>query len=195
MEHVQDLFNNRNIDDNAEVKEPIYPKESYWLFCDSTFLSLQADTDEAFDKNGNLIVDKDGKPKTVMGVSNYKTELRKNANLRAWWSGQFTELKGYFFDGEGGDYCLDLANRGVTLAIRLLEPRGISQVKYQVGAIVICPNNFDGSDQPDSYREANSNLAPDTSLEHAIPKSVTLLHEAFHELHGDTFLAKDEKCV
>jgi len=67
---------------------------------------------------------------------------------------------------------------------------------FEIGAIVICPSSFDGTLELDSYRDANNKLAPGTSFLEAIPKSVTLVHEAFHTVLGEGVLAGDaEKCV
>jgi len=133
----------------------------------------------------------------VNQVPRYRDALRSDSGAKAWWLGEYTDLNGYFFDSDGAGFCSIPKNHGVTVAIRPLQPtNGFSTQASILAGVVICPSAFDGSDQLDSYRDANNKLAPGTSFEEAIPKSSTLVHEVFHNIHGNEFLSgKWEKCV
>ncbi|KAK8051640.1 hypothetical protein PG993_003025 [Apiospora rasikravindrae] len=56
--------------------------------------------------------------------------------------------------------------------------------------------NFDQNPKPNSYKEANDLLLIGTNLADAVPKSATLIYEAFRALHGGIFLdGNREICV
>lgn len=174
----------------------LFPKDRNWLFCDSTFLSLEENTAPALDKNGNQIRDTKGNSMKVQDIPKYVKEFKKNPTFKAWWSGGYTDIKGYFFDADGANFCSLPNNRGVTAAVRPLSATGKVMIKAEIAGIIICPSSFDGNVEPNSYRDANNKLAPGASFATAIPKSTTLLHEAFHAIFAQDVLAGDEEnCV
>lgn len=132
-----------------------------------------------------------------MDVPTYQKELADDEDNKPWYSGELTNLNGYYFTEYGGNYCYD-DDLGVTAAIHPLTPdaNGAAEgASEAVASIIVCPYSFDGSPRPNSYRQANNLLRVGTNLADAVPKSATLLHEAFHAVHGIAFLsAGDEKC-
>ncbi|KAH7311223.1 hypothetical protein B0I35DRAFT_61850 [Stachybotrys elegans] len=164
---------------------PIYPPSQFWLFCDSTFLSLREPGDPAQDFQGNEIVDEDGSAVSISDVPAYKKSLGEDQGNKPWWSGDLTDLQGYYFTDHGGNYCYD-DELGITASIQLLG-------RPELASIILCPYAFDRSPKPDNYRAANNLLADGVNLADAIPKSTTLLHEAFHFLRGDEFLSGDDE--
>lgn len=190
MESVLDFFNNL-----SDKQEPLFPKEYSWFFCNSKFLSQQENTATALDKHGDPIK-VNGKPLAVESIPKYRSELRAGSKIKAWWAGEYTDLNGYFFDEDGGNFCNNPLHYGVTAVIRPLEPKGMAMNGNQIAAMVICPSSFDNTGHPNSYRDANNNIAVGTSFADAIPKSATLVNEVFHKVHGTDFLAGlDEKCM
>ncbi|KZL84644.1 hypothetical protein CI238_12874, partial [Colletotrichum incanum] len=169
---------------------PVYNNANFWLHCDSTFLSLHQPTDPALDFQANEMEGEDGNTITIEDVPKYQELLRKDAKNRPWWAGEITSQNGYYFTEYGGNYCYD-DDLGVTAAMQLLERNAAGQAEAQPekAAVILCPFSFDGSPQPNSWREANNLLAPGVSLHLAVPKSATLVHEAFHALHGTAFLS------
>jgi hypothetical protein len=175
----------------------LYDKAAFWLFCHSTFLALHNPTDPAIDYQGNDILDQDGKQIRIVDVGNYQEKLSEDADNKPWWSGELTDLNGYYFTEYGGNYCYE-DDLGVTAAIQPLiqGANGQAQNADEIASVILCPYSFDGSPRPDSYKNANNLLASGTNLADAVPKSATLIHEAFHAIHGTEFLAGDEeKCV
>lgn len=142
--------------------------------------------------------DKDGNTITIEGVPKYRELLRKDAKNRPWWSGEITDQNGYYFTEYGGNYCYE-DDLGVTAAMQILDRNAAGQAearKPEMAAVILCPFSFDDSPQPNSWREASNLLAPGVSLHLAVPKSMTLVHEIFHALHGVAFLSGDaEKCT
>ncbi len=175
---------------------PLYNRADFWLFCDSTFLSLHQPTWPASDYLGNDILDQNNQPVRIMDMAKYQEELTKDANTEPWWLGDFTELKGYYFTEHGGNYCYE-NELGATADILPFKQgaTGQAEANDEVHCVILCPHSFDGSPKPDSYRDANNLLAAGTNLADAIPKSATLLHELFHAIRGEDFLAGgDEIC-
>ncbi|KAK1980457.1 hypothetical protein LZ30DRAFT_750732 [Colletotrichum cereale] len=176
---------------------PVYDNVNFWLHCDSTFLSLHQPTDPALDFQANEMEDQNGNTIAIQGVPKYQELLLRDADNKPWWSGEITNQNGYYFTEYGGNYCYE-DDLGVTAAIQLLERNsaGQAQAQPEKAAVILCPFSFDDSPQPDSWREANDLLATGVSLHLAVPKSATLVHEAFHALHGTAFLSgEDEKCA
>lgn len=192
---VRDFF--RNEKDNHGA--PIYSKDKFWLFCDSTFLSLHEPTDPASDYEGKEMLDQDDNPIRIVDVPEYQNHLAEDANNRPWWSGELTNLNAYYFTEYGGNYCYE-DELGITAAtlplIRGDNGQAVVPENGQVASVILCPYNFDvDNPKPSSYLAANQLLESGRNLADAIPRSATLLHEAFHGLRGDAFLAGDaEKC-
>ncbi|KAF6823627.1 hypothetical protein CMUS01_10598 [Colletotrichum musicola] len=194
IDYLETFFN--NVPDDATGK-PTYSKEKFWLFCDSTFLSLHDPTDPASDYEGNEIKDENDDSRTIriMDVPTYQKHLAEDSDNKPWYSGELTKLNGYYFTEYGGNYCYD-DDLGITAAIYPLTKgaNGAAEGGEDEGvpvtaSIVVCPHSFDGSPRPNSYREANALIRDGTNLADAVPKSATLLHEAFHAIHGDGFLS------
>ncbi|KAI1755069.1 hypothetical protein F4782DRAFT_527798 [Xylaria castorea] len=81
-----------------------------------------------------------------------------------WWSGERANIKGYYF----------------------------TSLDDGAQTIVICPSAFQ-STAPGTYSEAVTMTTAGIKLNLVVPKSPTLLHEAFHVVLGDEFLqANDE---
>ncbi|KAH6856897.1 hypothetical protein B0I37DRAFT_351915 [Chaetomium sp. MPI-CAGE-AT-0009] len=184
IEHVNNFFN-----DN-----PLYNSANYRLFCHSTFLSQHEPSSPALDYLGAEIQDQNGQNVLIRDVPLYQTELAKDADNKPWWAGELTGLNGYFFTEYGGNYCYE-DDLGVTNDIKPLVrgANGEAREGDTVTSVILCPYSFDGSPRPNSYREANGLLAVGRNLADAIPKSATLLHEAFHTIHGGYFLAGDDE--
>lgn len=189
IEHVGNFFNQKQ-----ENGVSLYNKAGFWLFCHSTFLALHQPTDPAIDYQGNDISDQDGNPIRIMDVSIYQDKLGEDEDNKPWWSGELTNLNGYYFTETGSNYCYE-DELGITAAIQPLVrgANGQAQDADEVASVILCPYSFDSSPNPDSYRDANNLLAPGTNLAMAVPKSATLIHEAFHSIHGTEFLAGAEE--
>ncbi|KAK8064882.1 hypothetical protein PG994_007520 [Apiospora phragmitis] len=106
-----------------------------------------------------------------------------------WWTGTLTHLNGYYFTEYGGKYCYE-DDLGITEETQLFRKGANSQAVNVpvVKSIIICPYSFGKSPKPKSYKEANALLIHGRNLADAIPKSATLVHEAFHTLHGGYLL-------
>ncbi|KAL2802027.1 hypothetical protein BJX63DRAFT_438263 [Aspergillus granulosus] len=173
---------------------PLYDRAGYWLFCHSTFLSLHEPTSPASDYLGNEILDQDNNPIRIVAVEEYQKKLAEDADNEPWWSGELTDLNGYYFTEHGGNYCYE-DDLGVTAAIQPLiqGTNGQAEAAEEIASVILCPYSFDESPRPDSYRDANNLLARGRNLADAIPKSTTLIHEAFHAIRGIEFLAGDDE--
>ncbi|KAK3689191.1 hypothetical protein B0T22DRAFT_513370 [Podospora appendiculata] len=135
-------------------------KATTHLFCNSDFLvQKNAATDEALDYKGHGIV-VNGDLITISQVAAYANEL-KDGNV-PWWSGDNTNINGYYFTlpSSGGNYCKS-SNLDLTATLSALR-----QDK--------------SGEEPRAYDRASAAITAGTSLEKAVPKSTTLLHEAFH---------------
>ncbi|EQB59248.1 hypothetical protein CGLO_00386 [Colletotrichum gloeosporioides Cg-14] len=172
-----------------------FPKEKFWLHCHSTFLTEQSSTSPALDYEGNEIK-KDDKPITIQELAAYQKAISKEPNAKPWWSGVNTDQNGYYFSEDGRNYCQG-DNLGATASIKPLKAEGGQAVtKPEIASVILCPYAFDNTKNPDNYRDANAKLKKDVRLDAVLPKSTTLVHEAFHAVHGDKFLAgKEEKCA
>ncbi|KAI8204379.1 hypothetical protein K4K49_003815 [Colletotrichum sp. SAR 10_70] len=170
-----------------------FPKERFWLHCHSTFLTEQSSTSPALDYEGKEIK-KDDKTITIQELDAYQKAIDKEPNVKPWWSGTNTDQNGYYFSEDGRNYCQG-DHLGVTASIKLLQAEGGQAVtKPEIASVILCPYAFDNIKNPDNYRDANAKLKKNVGLEDVLPKSTTLVHEAFHAVHGDKFLAgSDEK--
>ncbi|KAF3808299.1 hypothetical protein GCG54_00006920 [Colletotrichum gloeosporioides] len=170
-----------------------FPKEKFWLHCHSTFLTEQSSTSPALDYEGNEMK-KDDKPITIQELAAYQKAISKEPNAKPWWSGVNTDQNGYYFSEDGRNYCQG-DNLGATASIKPLKAEGGQAVtKPEIASVILCPYAFDNTKNPDNYRDANAKLKKDVRLDAVLPKSTTLVHEAFHAVHGDKFLAgKEEK--
>ncbi|KAL2788776.1 hypothetical protein BJX66DRAFT_308231 [Aspergillus keveii] len=185
IEFIGNFFNQQQKDGGGNM----YPSSGFWLFCDSTFLALHNPTDPASDYKGEPILDENGDPVPIRDVPEYQMRLEEDPNNEPWWSGDLTDLNGYYFTEYGGNYCYE-DDLGVTAGI---EPLGGDEVGQDVVSVILCPYSFENGQRPDSYQDANNLLRAGTNLADAIPKSATLLHEAFHAIHGGIFLAGDNE--
>lgn len=138
------------------------------------------------DQNGNTI--------RIMDIPEYAAQLAEDPDNKPWWTGELTDLNGYYFTDFGGNYCYT-DDLGVTARIQPFKQgdNGQAESAGEVASVIVCPYSFEGSPRPDSYRDANNLLAAGTNLADAIPKSATLLHEAFHAIHGIEFLGGEEE--
>jgi hypothetical protein len=185
IEYVGDFFNNQKGDNG----QSIYPRSRFRLFCDSTFLALHQPTDPASDYKGEPILDGNGDPVPIQDVAEYQRRLDEDPNNEPWWSGDLTDLNGYYFTEYGGNYCYE-DDLGVTAGI---EPLGTGEADPEITSVILCPYSFDGGQRPASYQDANNLLRAGTNLADAVPKSATLLHEAFHAIFGGIFLGGVEE--
>ncbi|KAK4038077.1 hypothetical protein C8A01DRAFT_48254 [Parachaetomium inaequale] len=192
--HVGNFYNHVQVNGGS-----MYDRAEYWLFCHSTFLALHDPTDPASDYMGKEMLNQTNDPIRIMDVQKYKDKLAEDKKNKPWWSGDLTDLNGYFFAENGSNYCYPTPGEydlGITAAIQHLEQgaNGQAETRGEIASVIICPYSFDESPQPDSYRDANDLIARRTNLAKAVPKSATLLHEAFHAILRTAFLSgMDEK--
>ena len=179
-----------------------YSKGDFKLFCGSGFMTLQDPKLTALDYLRKQILDKDGRAVRIKDVPKYQERLSKDDNFLAWWSGDRTDVNAYFFEEFGGDWCSDdfdetKGNLGGTGSMQPLiqGANGQAENGRYIFGVTLRPNSFDGTERPSTYKEANRLISPETSIARAIPRSVTLLHEAFHISHENTFLSDKEECV
>lgn len=150
-------------------------------------------TDPALDFQGNVIKDENGNVVRVMDVQAYKNRLEKDPDVLPWWAGLYTPQKGYYFTESGAHYC-DGDDLGLSAAIELLQDStSPTTPDNEINSIIIRPHAFDGNPQPNSYREANELLEEGKNIARAVPKSATLVHELFHLIRGDDFLAANKE--
>ena len=73
-------------------------------------------------------------------------------------------------------------------------PADAQPVKHEVQGIILCPYAFDNNEKPNDYGTALRQIQQGrTSLETVMPKSATLLHEAFHVVFGTSMLQGDNE--
>jgi hypothetical protein len=187
MQHVLDFFNGKKLG---------LPKKLQYLFCNSDYLvQYDASTEPALDEHcGEIFVD--GNPITINQVDAYATYLRDGAV--PWWAGEHTNMCGFYFTApdSGGKYCAKKGQWGETSALTFLLPNPDftqPQVKDEVNNVVICPASFERKDIPESYRDGSDLIKSKEGLKKWVPRSATLLHEAFHVVHGSNFLAGEEE--
>ncbi|EJP64331.1 uncharacterized protein BBA_06713 [Beauveria bassiana ARSEF 2860] len=173
-----------------------YKKEHFWLFCDCTFLESHLPSQPAYDYLGNKIHDDDNEIVTIEKVKEYKKALAREPNARPWWSGAHSALKGYYFTEKGGDYCTE-SQLAATAHIEELNrplPAGEAE-KVEIASVILCPESFNTTLRQANYRDANNLITDGTNLADGVPRSATLLHEAFHAIRGDDlFSGNDESC-
>ncbi|VBB82073.1 Putative protein of unknown function [Podospora comata] len=185
LAHVYEFLNHHQEDGNF-----FYDSTYNHLHCDSTFLVPRAPNSPAFDLNGQVIVDQNGNQVTIENIPSYHAALDKDARASPWWAGDFTNLNGYYFDEQGGNFCQG-DHLGATAHIKPLLTDGATGTdpSRQHASVIICPHAFVGSTQPDNYRDANNLIAQGTNFALVVPKSATLLHEVFHVVGGDYYLS------
>ncbi|KAI1474618.1 hypothetical protein F4774DRAFT_429661 [Daldinia eschscholtzii] len=189
LKRVLDFFSFEKITADGPSKgQPIYPLNgNRFLFCGSDFLEAKKKDTVARDWKDNEIKDDKGKAVTIADVTAYANALKADPNNKAWWSGDHTPVKGYYFSTTGGKYCGPATkNLGLTAAIQELEadPSGQPTLRKPVEIVVLCEESFTNTKQPDSYRIGDAKIKAGTNLADVVPKSATLLHEAFHVLFG-----------
>ncbi|KAK0742157.1 hypothetical protein B0T21DRAFT_124691 [Apiosordaria backusii] len=190
LQYVEDFLNHETIGETADF---IYNSDNYWLFCHSNFLVAHGNTDPALDYEADIILDEDGNQVRIGDIPEYVAQLEKEPNAIPWWAGS-SGLNGYYFTETGGNFC-NGDNLGLTASIQPLQRNANNQAEEDdlLASVILCPHAFDGSKRPNNYREANSLLREGINLADAVPKSATLLHELFHALRGDAFLAGDDE--
>lgn len=159
----------------------------------------QTDDTQARDWQARDITNAEGQPVTIAQVPAYAAALDEGPDNAVWWSGDRTDVNGYYFSTTGGKYC-DGDNLGLTAMITELEPDGAGSATARanpIESIILCDHSFTTGDRPASYRAGDALIAVDTNLATVVPRSATLLHEAFHMLFGagpTGFLQGDEIC-
>jgi hypothetical protein len=162
----------------------IPPAETY-LFCDSSFLVQKAVTDQAQDYQGAGI---------VRNGQNVPISTAYAANLAGgnvpWWAGTHTTpaANGYYFTDatSGGGYCNTVGHDGITANLNLFvaNPNGPPTQHAEYSTVVLCPDSFTRADRPDTWPAGSNQIRAGDSLQTALPKCTTLLHEAFHLIFG-----------
>lgn len=182
IQYVKNLF--------GRTRAGEYPRESFWLHCDTTFLEEKDPEDIAETYEGFNIIDDDGDLISISRIPGYQTQLKKDKSIKPWWAGDHTSINAYYFDALGANFCTG-DHLGLTAAVEPFErgPDGKAHPRSQIASIIVCPYAFDTSPKPNSYREANNLITAARSFADVVPKSATLLHEAFHALRGNAFLS------
>lgn len=136
-----------------------------------------------------------------------------------WWAGDHTALNGYYFtpSDSGGTYCNTQGRFGLTSTITpLVQAEPGAQPKPSTKpaqSIIFCPWAFDNTaefdgfpPQVDSYpiglavittevaSTEDSPFQKGTSLDEVMPRSTTLLHEAFHVVARTELTQVGELC-
>lgn len=166
------------------------------LFCDSTFLTLHNEADPALDYNGQEIRDAQNDLVPIGNVPAYRKALTKNPSAKPWWTGDLTNHNLYVFEEEGSTFC-SAENLGTTGQQKTLRrsDAGVAIDGEEYTFVVICPSAFSDTDRPASYYEANGRIMENTNLATVVPRSATLLHEAFHAVQvGDFASGPAEDC-
>ncbi|KAH6645287.1 hypothetical protein BKA67DRAFT_696396 [Truncatella angustata] len=87
-------------------------------------------------------------------------------------------------------------NFDLTSTLRALHQNdgGAQPVESKTGInVILCPYSFNNTNRRASYMDCVAAISKGTSLENVMPNSVTLLHEAFHVVHGTNFLGISEQ--
>jgi hypothetical protein len=153
------------------------------LFCDSSFLDRKAVTDQAQDDQGNGITQNG---QNVPISTAYASSL--TPGIVPWWAGTYTTANGYYFTpaNSGGNYCNTLGNDGLTaiLELNVANKKDETKKKAVYQTVVLCPGSFTNPNRPDSWLIGSNQITAGQSLQTALPKCTTLLHEAFHVVLG-----------
>lgn len=196
LQSVQEFFSFTIHEGDALAGQPYYPlNDDRYLFCGSDFLAEQATNTPAQDWLAKDLVDGDGNVVNIEAVPGYAEALAENRDSAAWWSGDLTEINGYYFSNTGGFYCDMGRTLGLTAVIGELEAdiTGNPTVRKRVESVVICPYCFAANNpSPNSFRIGSNGIASGTNLPDVLPKSATLLHEAFHVVFGVVLNAGDD---
>lgn len=161
----------------------IPPTETY-LFCNSDFLVQKANTDQAEDYQGAGI---------TQNGQNVPISTAYAANLGggnvAWWAGDHTTANGYYFTSanSGGNYCNTAGNDGLTAHLLLwaVNPNGGPPTqRAEYSTVLLCPSSFTDPTKPDTWLAGSNQIRAGHSLQTALPKCTTLMHEAFHLIFG-----------
>ncbi|KAI1470384.1 uncharacterized protein F4812DRAFT_456392 [Daldinia caldariorum] len=188
LRSVHDLFNVRKITKGRARGQPVYGlNKNRYLFCGSDFLEEKKGDSVARDWQDKEIKDSKGNPVTIEKVPGYRKALKDDRAIKPWWSGGIKEPKGYYFSTTGKDYCKkNTKNLALTAAIKVFTgtPSGRTTLRRTIDMIVLCGESFANTLSPDSYKLGNAKIKAGTSLADVVPKSMTLLHEAFHLIFG-----------
>jgi hypothetical protein len=116
----------------------------------------------------------------------YATRL--GTGIVPWWAGTHTTANGYYFTSanSGGNYCNTPERDGLTahLLLYVANPNGEATQHAEYSTMVLCPWSFTKPNRPDSWLIGPNQIRAGVSLETVLPKSTTLLHEAFHLVFG-----------
>jgi hypothetical protein len=171
--------------DLNEFGVPFYPLNgNRYLFCDSDFVVEQAEDTPARDWQANVIHDAEGNEATIANV--YAEAL---ASGKAWWSGDYTPVNGYYFSSVGGEYCENHVGLAFTADIKI----NVNGNPDKITSVVLCGSSLT-ADKPASYKAGDAMIVEGKNLADVVPRSATLFHEAFHVVFGGEFLDKDEDC-
>ncbi|KAI1807190.1 hypothetical protein F4811DRAFT_567043 [Daldinia bambusicola] len=188
LRKVHDFFNVNKVTRGPAKGDPIYgSNKNRYLFCGSDFLEEERGDSVARDWQDKEIMDSKGNPVTIEKVPGYKKALKADPGIKPWWSGGIKEPKGYYFSTTGKNYCnKNTKNLALTAAIKVFTgtPPGLTRMRRTVDMIVLCGESFTNTISPNSYNLGNAKTTPGTSLADVLPKSATLLHEAFHLIFG-----------
>lgn len=189
LQIIKDFLDPYNQETN--VYNPKVPVADTYLFCGSDWAVEKAATAVAQDYLGNNIKDTEGNDVTIGEVTSYAKALQ-SPGTSAWWAGDHTapnNVYGYYFDTQGGAYCTPPEHMGLTSFLEELVPVAgggqPSKRNRKVTTVIICGNAFNDPDHKESYQAANTAITEGSSLADAVPRSATLLHEAFHVIFGD----------
>ncbi|KAI0181024.1 hypothetical protein GGR52DRAFT_577682 [Hypoxylon sp. FL1284] len=183
LKSVHDFFGLELIGDGQSAGQPIYPlNNDRFLFCGSDFLERETPGATAKDFEGKDIQDDEGNAVTIADVPGYTKALSDDAGSSPWWAGD--PINGYYFSSTGGDYCSD-KNLGLTSSIEQLKgENGRVTTHKHLDSVYLCGYSFTDPERPESYRAGDGQIQQNTRLAHVVPRSATLLHEAFHLLFG-----------
>lgn len=130
---------------------------------------------------------RNNEPVPIQDVPAYSKALA--GGLVPWWAGDRTDINGYYITNpdSGGKYCDVETNYGQTAVTETLEQAddGSPVVQKEKKTVVtICPNGFNNIKQPEEYESAVRQIEEGNTLEDAVPRSATFLHEGFHIFFG-----------
>lgn len=158
--------------------------EAPTLFCDSTFLVDQVKSDQARDNTGALITI-NNVPQTIGML--YGKVIKKNY-IPSW----SEYAKAYQFGPveQGRAYCSASDQKGGTGEVGYTKDGSVD--RHDKWVVTICPHAFTSSEELDtlpsdaaSMRTNQGNaIATGDTLNTVMPKSATLMHEAFHFVIG-----------
>lgn len=173
-------------DGNGGLEYPL--KDDRYLFCDSEWLLPQTPDNNALDFEGREIKDGEGDLVPLSQLQAYKDGIAEVKGNKAYWTGDFSPMNGYYFSTTGSGYC-DVVNKdgsknyGLTSDIKLLDGKG-NVTPNRVSVVTLCDAAFTATVFQPDFRTANQMTQEGTKLRNVMPRSATLLHEMFHVIFG-----------